>query len=238
MDPEERKSPRTFWSIVKALRTRMRRIIRSSTGRRKLQMPLLETQRLVLRKFEPSDLGEVVEWEPGAAPGDAALEAQKFLDYCFREYRELGIGPWAIKLKGADAIVGNCAFLRPGFENSFGEVNYYVAPRYRGRGLALEALEALLGFGFRDAGLTRIQARCDADNLSSERVMRKAGMKFEGWVSRIPGSQGPLAPQKLYVILADDFHRAASGRAETRPSAGWQLPNEGKTTLDNFLTLT
>jgi ribosomal-protein-alanine N-acetyltransferase len=139
--------------------------------------------------------------ETPSSPDDAA-EAQTFLDYCPREYREHGIGPWGMQLKTTGEIVGNCGFSDL---DRLGEVNYYVAPRLRGQGLEPEALIALLRFGFRDLGLARIQARCELDNLSSERVMQKVGMASQGMVDQSQPLEGTAGKQKLYAILAKDF---------------------------------
>ncbi|HWF12509.1 MAG TPA: GNAT family protein [Candidatus Acidoferrales bacterium] len=171
-------------------------------------MSVLETERLVLRKVDQEDLKDIIAWE--ALPGvqNTEVEAQEFLEYCFREYRERGIGPWGMQLKATGAIVGNCGFPHIAFKKRCGEVNYDVTLRHRGEGLAPEALRALLRFGFLDIGLIRIQARCDIDNLSSERVMLKAGMRFEGLIEDSPLSKDPNPKQKLYAISANDFNRA------------------------------
>jgi predicted acetyltransferase len=152
-----------------------------------LKMTDLETARLHLREFRPADLADVVAWEE-------TLHADQFLEFCFRSYRECG------------ALVGNCGFCRIGYDRApetfeyCGEINYYVAPRYRGAGLATEALQAALKFGFGDLKLTRIQGRCPLENLPSERVMQKAGLKFERMVAP---SAGASSQDKLYAITRE-----------------------------------
>lgn len=199
----------SHWWSMRALRNRIRRIIAVNSGQLNFKMQGLQTERLVLRRLDQNDLKDIIAWEylPGVQNTEA--EAQEFLNYCFREYREGGVGPWGIQLKESGVIVGNCGFPHIIFKNHCGEVNYYVAPQYRGRGLAPEALKALLEFGFQRVGLTRIQARCEQDNLSSERVMQKAGMRFEGLVERPHSSKDPSPKEKLYTILGKDFNLAA-----------------------------
>ena len=197
--------------VMKPLRSRFGRIIRMASGQRKWKMPVLETERLVLRKLDRDDLKDIMAWEEAPNAQSAEGEAWRILEYCFREYRERGIGPWGMQLKETKAIVGNCGIPHIVFKDLCGEVNYYVAPRYRGQGLAPEALRALLRFGFRDMGLIRMQARCESVNLSSERVMQKVGMKFEGPIENAPSSNDPSPEQKLYGILRKDFDPAANG---------------------------
>jgi len=170
-----------------------------------LRMSELETERLRLRVFRDSDLAGVAQW-------DEALRAENFLEFCFRSYREWGMGPWAMELKQSGAIAGNCSFCRIDYERESGtlelcgEVNYYVAPPYRGRGLALEALQAMLRFGFGDIKLTRIQGRCAPENVSSERVLEKAGLKFDRMIA---GAKG-LPEERLYAISREELLRIMS----------------------------
>src|ERR1700690_2640503 len=177
MAPKDTMSLLSRWPVLKGLRYRVRLIFPVVSGSRKLKMPVLETERLVLRKFEQDDFKDIVAWGEFTSAQKTEVEARKFLDYCFGEYRAGGAGPWGMQLKETGAIGGNCGFPHIIFPERCGEVNYYVALRHRGQGLAVEAVKALLKFGFREIGLTRIQARCAKDNFASERVMQKAGMK-------------------------------------------------------------
>jgi [ribosomal protein S5]-alanine N-acetyltransferase len=166
-----------------------------------LRMRELETERLVLREFRQADLTDVASWQD-------IPEAQNFLEFCFASYRKWGMGPWGMLLKARGVMVGNCSFCRISFDRALGtfdycgEVNYYVAPQYRGGGLAAESLRALVAFGFGDIGLTRIQGRCIPENTSSERVMQKVGLKFE---RMIPASSESSSREKLYVIMREEF---------------------------------
>ncbi len=179
-----------------------------------LKMSELETERLRLREFQQSDLPAVAGW-------DETLRAEEFLAFCFRSYREWGMGPWAMvfkettngtTIKATGAIVGNCGFCRiryedaPGTFEHCGEVNYYVAPQYRGKGLATEALRAVVQFGFGDLRLTRIQARCAPENVRSERVLLKLGLRFE---RTLPAADGQ-PEQRLYAITREDFQASSS----------------------------
>jgi len=164
-------------------------------------MRALETKRLLLRKFHSVDLKDIAGWEEVSGASSAEVAARGFLDFCFREYRAGGIGPWAMLLKESRKIVGNCGFPHLDLKRNSAEVNYYVSPKHRGLGLATEALKALMRFGFEDMGLVQILARCDGANVGSERVMQKAGMTFKETVppDRPFGQEGRA--ERLYVAL-------------------------------------
>ena len=166
-----------------------------------LRMSTLETDRLLLRAFQSTDLTEVAAWQGFA-------HAAQFLEFCFQSYRDWGMGPWALLLKESEVIVGHCGFCRIRYDRHLenlelcGEVNYYVAPQHREQGFASEALKAVLKFGFIELKLTRIQARCTPENVASERVMQNAGFAFERMIaSALEGSP----QEKLYSISREEF---------------------------------
>jgi [ribosomal protein S5]-alanine N-acetyltransferase len=162
-------------------------------------MRALETERLLLREFRQEDIGDIIRWQPAPnTQNTKEIEAQQFLDFCFQQYRESGMGPWGILLKERGLLVGNCGF--PHISFRYAEVNYYVGPQYRRQGLATEALKALLRFGFGDIGLAGIQGRCTPDNKSSEQVMQKAGMKFERMIKSAASGEASRM-EKLFVAM-------------------------------------
>jgi ribosomal-protein-alanine N-acetyltransferase len=201
---------------MKAMLSGIRHIIPIKSRQRKLEMPIFETERLVLRKLHQGDLKDIVAWEDVSRARNTEVDAREFLDYCFREYRGRGIGPWGMQLKQSGVIVGNCGFPGIIFKDQCGEINCYVTLRHRGCGLASEALKALLAYGFRDIGLIRIQARCEPDNLSSVRLTQKLGMKFEGFVQHAHSSKDKSPKQKLYAILDKDFNMASPAHRTLR----------------------
>jgi ribosomal-protein-alanine N-acetyltransferase len=77
-------------------------------------------------------------------------------------------------------MIGTCGFTRFDCAQDSAEVGYVINPAFRGRGLAPEALQAVLAYGFRTLRLHRIEARYMEGNDASRRVMEKCGMSFEG----------------------------------------------------------
>jgi ribosomal-protein-alanine N-acetyltransferase len=168
-------------------------------------MLVLETEHLLLRQFHQGDLKDLLAWGGNHSVECGEVQAQRFLNFCFREYFVWGIGPWGMLLKTTGGMVGNCGFCHINFEYKEGEVNVYVAPQYRGNGLAPEALSAVLKFGFEEIGLARIQARCAPDNTSSERVMQKVGMTFERTIPSHGSSKDGSCRDRLYAVTRSDL---------------------------------
>jgi ribosomal-protein-alanine N-acetyltransferase len=77
-------------------------------------------------------------------------------------------------------MVGTCGFAAIDNENNVGELGYVLNPKLWGLGIAVEAGQAIIGFGFNELGLNRIEAKYIVGNTASRRVMEKLGMKYEG----------------------------------------------------------
>jgi [ribosomal protein S5]-alanine N-acetyltransferase len=169
-------------------------------------MPVLQTERLVLREFQPADFHFVSLWRSDFGVLYTDVEANDFLSFCFREYLKWGIGPWAMVLRETGRVVGSCGFCHLEPDRSMGDVNYYVAPQNRAQGLASEALRAILKYGFEGLGLSLIRALCTPDSAASERVAQKAGMAFERMVLADEIAKGASSADfRLYKIDREDF---------------------------------
>jgi ribosomal-protein-alanine N-acetyltransferase len=83
---------------------------------------------------------------------------------------------WMVESLGDGALVGFAA-IKEIPETSEVEVYYGLAPRFWGQGLATEAAQAVLTYGFEVLGYQRIWARTDEPNEASKRVAERLGMR-------------------------------------------------------------
>jgi RimJ/RimL family protein N-acetyltransferase len=72
------------------------------------------------------------------------------------------------------AVIGQVELVRR--DTGTGELGYVFHPAHQGKGFATEAATAMIRLGF-DATLTRVMARCSADNTPSANLMRRLGMR-------------------------------------------------------------
>lgn len=79
-----------------------------------------------------------------------------------------------------NGLIGRCGLgiRRP--EHREAVVWYVLHPAQWRNGYSVEAVGALLEFGFKKLGLHRIWADCDPRNIASCTVAKRLGMKFEG----------------------------------------------------------
>lgn len=65
-----------------------------------------------------------------------------------------------------------------------GEIGYSIVRDFRGRGIAHEAVRALLDEAFTEGGLTRVNAYCLPENMPSRRLLERLGFSGEGILPR------------------------------------------------------
>ncbi len=167
-------------------------------------MKILETERMILREFESSDIdvmadlladGEVMRFSHGLK---CRNETQAWLEVCRKSYSDFGFGLWAIEKRGVAGVIGYCGLSR--FPDICGqeeiEVGYRLSRSEWGFGFATEAALAVRDHGFKAAGVDRLVALVDPGNVASIQVSKKIGMKFEREVFL----EGYDHPDQLYCI--------------------------------------
>jgi ribosomal-protein-alanine N-acetyltransferase len=107
-------------------------------------------------------------------------ELAEFLPIYAKLLREdpslLGYGVWLLIEREGRTVVGSAGFQgHPSAEGEI-ELGYGVHPDFRNRGYATEAARALVAWAFEQAGVERVIAHCDQDNIASHRVVEKAGL--------------------------------------------------------------
>jgi RimJ/RimL family protein N-acetyltransferase len=166
-------------------------------------MELLRTERLLLRHWEDSDLlaffdlysrEDVMRWL-GPHPRRVLTSPEEARERLHRWHaRGQGLDPplglWAIVPLIADVEPPSPAgtvLLLP-LADATGpagliEVGWHLHPQHQGRGLATEAAQAILRAAAR-AGIDQVLALTDPDNVRSQAVAVRLGMRDEGITSR------------------------------------------------------
>ena len=149
---------------------------------------ILETPKLLLRHFVTGDLDalvelyrdpEVIRFIPDAPRN--AEETKEELEWFVNghpRFPELGL--WATILKETGQFIGRCGLLPWTIEGQHEvEVAFALSKGHWGQGLATEAAQALVQYGFEHLKLSRLICLIDHGNQASIRVATKLGMVFE-----------------------------------------------------------
>lgn len=149
-------------------------------------MRVLETERLLFRQHEPGDLEPycAMESDPeyrSPQPVHPRTELERSFVEAWLPPKVLGL--LATVYKPEERYIGRCGlYPRRGDDGQIlpGEavLAFYLARPYWGRGLATEAGQAFVRYGFEVLGLSRISAGMNAQNLASIRVVEKLGFAW------------------------------------------------------------
>jgi RimJ/RimL family protein N-acetyltransferase len=185
----------------------------------------LETNRLILRSFQESDLGAFVRYRSDPAVAkyqgwDApyGIDAAATFIQEMKERHPGTKGEWyqiAVELKASGEMIGDCAFHALPQDEQQAEIGFTLSRRYQGQGYATEAVTRLLDYLFGELGLDRVLATCDAENLGSAKLLERIGMRREGhfhesiWLKGAWGSEYTYALLKKGWELNSDSWRAA-----------------------------
>ena len=177
------------------------------------KIPDLTTERLLLRRIRMTDAPDMFEYsrDPSVTryllwdPHPNIEHTRNYIDYLQDKYRDGKYFDWAIVLKSSGKMIGTCGFSAVYPEHRSAEVGYVLNPAFRGQGIGGEALSAVLDFAFHRMALNRVEAKCVDENLSSERVMQKVGMQFEGVARSAMLVKGQYRNIKIYSMLREEY---------------------------------
>lgn len=176
--------------------------------------PRLETDRLLLRGWEPSDADAVfayasdpevtpyMAWDAHRSPADAVAfldgfvaerYAEQELDYCL-----------CLRTDPASAIGGLGVYWRSRPHRSM-QLGYVLRRDAWGRGFVPEAARRLIRHVFETTDAARIWAPIFAPNVRSRRAAEKMGLAFEGVLRSAVEYRGRRWDEAIYAIVREDL---------------------------------
>jgi RimJ/RimL family protein N-acetyltransferase len=150
-------------------------------------MLILETERLILRKFTLADAPFLLElvntptWLQFI--GDKGVrnlaDAENYLkNGSLKSYEENGFGFYFVGEKSTQKPIGMCGFIkRQELEDV--DLGFAFLPDYFGKGFGYETAKATLEFGKNVLKFSRIIAIVDQSNIPSNALLQKLGFVFE-----------------------------------------------------------
>lgn len=176
-------------------------------------MNVLETERLVLRRFTLEDAAFAFALVNDPAwlehIGDRNVksldDARGYLaNGPMSMYEKVGFGMWVAVLKETGEPIGTCGLIKRDTLDDV-DIGFAFLPAARGKGLALEAALAVLEYGKSTVGLKRIVAIVSRANHRSIRILERIGLRFERPI-RLPGDDEEIA---LYAWQSEGSPEAA-----------------------------
>ncbi|MBQ3014934.1 MAG: GNAT family N-acetyltransferase [Clostridia bacterium] len=149
---------------------------------------VIETERLLLRPFAPSDLCDFYEYASVEGVGEMAgwkhhesiEKSQEILDVFIKEDKT-----FAIVLKENNKVIGSLGIEKYGMEHALTEfdgyigreIGYVLSKSYWGKGLMPEAVRAVIRYLFDDLHFDFLLCGYYDFNIQSKKVQEKCGFK-------------------------------------------------------------
>ena len=181
----------------------------------KKEFPVIETSRLVLRQVTTEDAADMLNYlaDPdvvkpmGLDPFQTEKDVWDEIDW-YQSIVEEGTGiRWGITLKESGKVIGSCGFLNMKPKNRRAEIGYELSKDYWGKGIASEALKAVVKYGYHHFQLERIEALIEPDNVPSQKLVEKQGFIKEGLLRHYEFTRGKFDDLYMYAIIKEDFLR-------------------------------
>ena len=175
----------------------------------------IDTERLLLRKYEDRDVKDIVEYSLGAdfwlarnLDWEPTEEGVKGYYERKRDVYPKSYPDWldlVIELKADNKIIGNVGIGVKNIEQRQAQIGWLLGCRYQGQGMATEAVKALLTFGFGPMRMHRIYARTGSSNVRSWHLMERVGMRREAHFRQSHKVKGEWDDEFIYAVLADEW---------------------------------
>jgi RimJ/RimL family protein N-acetyltransferase len=146
-------------------------------------IPMVETERLLLRGPLPSDLPAMTAFfvsDRMAYIGGPITEAEtiEVFEGTLKGWATRGYSRWEIQLRETGEVIGRCGISHP-FGYPEPELGWVLYEGFEGQGYAREAAVAALAYGRSTLGLKGIVSLIHPENDRSKHLATKLGARFE-----------------------------------------------------------
>lgn len=147
-------------------------------------MEKIQTRRTILRRFQLSDLNnmirlesdpDVMKFTPSRVPQPIEKTEARLKSLVEKEATYAPLGVWAVELKSTSEFVGWFMLINTEFE--IPEIGFMIVKTHWGKGFATEVAQALIDFGMQQLRHPGIAAVTDHDNTTSIHILEKLGFQ-------------------------------------------------------------
>ncbi|RXI98587.1 N-acetyltransferase [Anaerobacillus alkaliphilus] len=171
--------------------------------------PTLETERLILREITNADVNgiyscfsnEEVTKFYGQNSIHTVEEAKQFIEFFAKSYQEQRGIRWGIECRDTKEFLGTIGFNALSRKHKRAELGYELHPSHWRKGYAKEAIRAVLTYGTKDLGLTRIGAVVFLDNIASNNLLEGLGFIKEGVLKKYMYQNGVANDTNVYGFI-------------------------------------
>jgi [ribosomal protein S5]-alanine N-acetyltransferase len=183
-------------------------------GRLFEQIPIVHTERFLLRPMELGDAKDVYEVlsdedvtkDMGVTPFKSVAEAEGLIEFMNSLFEQDRAFRWGIIRKSDNKLIGTCGY--NGWDTERGsrvEIAYDLGKPYWRKGYMTEIVNAIIQFTFEDAGFYRIEAFTNLDAIPSMNLLMKMGFVQDGILRGYASAQNGYIDQRCFSLLKTDW---------------------------------
>lgn len=115
-------------------------------------------------------------------------------------------------------VIGVVGLFDIDLRNRRTEIGYWLGARFRGKGIASEAVSLAVNYCFETLNLHRVFAHVFIGNTASERLLLRLGFQWEGMERESRLRRGRWMDATLYAVLKSEFRmpRWSGARSHSR----------------------
>jgi ribosomal-protein-alanine N-acetyltransferase len=153
-------------------------------------------------------------WEPNPPPGRDLFSTEGFASWV--EHANTDQRRRCLVCRASDGVamgqVSLSEIIRGPLQQAF--LGYWIGQEFAGQGYMTEALQLVLRVAFQGLRLHRVEANIQPHNAASIALVRKVGLRKEGFSPGYLEIRGAWADHERWAILAEEFF------AQYGPGAG------------------
>ncbi len=186
--------------------------------RKRCSMPVLETERLIIRRFRKEDLDDFYEYarnpnvgpNAGWKPHASKHESREILKHFIKS-----TSVWAIVDKNTYKVIGSIGLHddRKRDSRNVKMLGYVLAEPYWGKGLMTEAAKRMIKYAFEELQIDLLSVYHYPHNKRSQRVIEKCGFHYEGILRRASTIyNGRVYDDVCYSLTKEEYYSGIKGR--------------------------
>ncbi|MBM7692100.1 ribosomal-protein-serine acetyltransferase [Peribacillus deserti] len=132
-------------------------------------------------------------------------DSAAFINETLKALVDTGGYPKSAAITYKDAIAGTIGFNEINKFHKIGIIGYWLGEGFQGKGIMTKACRALTNYGFKTAGLNRIEIRVAEGNLKSKAIPKRLGFTEEGKIRQAEWLYDHYVDHILYGMLAEEW---------------------------------
>ncbi len=179
---------------------------------KRILLPELETERLLLKKISFKDIDDIFEYavnplvgpNAGWKPHVTKKDTEEFIKYALkkREYGQPGV--YSIYYKDNEKMIGTIEI--HSYKEYKAEIGFVLNPEYWNQGIITEASKAVIIYAFEVLNISRLTYGYFLFNARSKRVCDKLEFTFEGILrNKFKNYDDEIIDEAVSSITKEDY---------------------------------